>query len=725
MTRFILTIALCLSFIAPTHAQPVRWSADGNSYYKLENGGIAMYTLPANTSTTYLSAEQLKPKGSKVPLEVEGFNILEKKGLVILFTNSRKVWRYNTRGDYWLLNKQTGSLRQLGKGSPASSLMFAKISPDGSKVAYVSEYNLYVEDLATGTVKALTKGGTRKLINGTFDWAYEEEFFCRDGFRWSPDSRSIAFWQMDARKVKDHLMINNTDSIYPVAIPVEYPVSGELPSPFKIGVVEIQTGKTTWMQIPYDQTWGSYLPRMDWTPGNAELIVQHLNRKQNHSRIMLCDSRTGTTRTIYEEKETAWIDIMPSWDQDYADRGWDWINKGQDFLWASEKDGWRHVYRISRDGKKETCLTNGNYDVIDIAGLDENTGWIYFMASPDNATQSYLYRSRLDGSGSAERVSPSAQQGTHNYNLSPGARFAQHGFSNHRTPRTLEWVTLPNHQETSGKNPVSTAVAKAAPNDVEFFKVRTEEGVEMDAWMRKPRNFNPGKKYPVLFYVYTEPWGQEVRDVYGVADNYLYTGDLQGDGYIYVCMDNRGTPAPKGRDWRKIAYRKIGQVNIRDQAMGAKEILKWPFVDSSRVAVWGWSGGGSATLNLMFQYPEIYTTGISIAAVGNQLTYDNIYQERYMGLPQENREDFVKGSPITHARNLKGKLLYIHGTADDNVHYNNAEMLVNELIRHGKLFQFMPYPNRTHSVSEGEGTFEHLSATYTDFLRRHCPPGGR
>lgn len=200
---------------------------------------------------------------------------------------------------------------------------------------------------------------------------------------------------------------------------------------------------------------------------------------------------------------------------------------------------------------------------------------------------------------------------------------------------------------------------------------------------------------------------------------------MSADGYIYISLDNRGTPAPKGRTWRKSIYRKIGLLNARDQAMAAKEILKWPFVDKDRIAVWGWSGGGSMTLNLLFQYPEIYKTGIAIAAVASQLTYDNIYQERYMGLPQENREDFVQGSPITYARNLQGKLLYIHGTGDDNVHYQNAELLVNELIKHKKIFQFMPYPNRTHSISEGEGTFEHLSALYTHFLRENCAPGGR
>lgn len=247
----------------------------------------------------------------------------------------------------------------------------------------------------------------------------------------------------------------------------------------------------------------------------------------------------------------------------------------------------------------------------------------------------------------------------------------------------------------------------------------------MDGWVVKPKNFDPSKKYPVLFYVYTEPWGANVHDTWGVADNYLFTGDLAEEGYLYISIDNRGTPAPKGRAWRKSVYRKIGLINIRDQALAAREILKWPYVDADRIAVWGWSGGGSATLNLMFQYPEIYKTGIAVAAVANQLTYDNIYQERYMGLPQENLEDFVKGSPITYAKNLQGNLLYIHGTGDDNVHYANAEMLVNELVKHGKQFQFMAYPNRTHSISEGEGTYEHLATLYSDYLRKHCPPGPR
>jgi dipeptidyl-peptidase-4 len=452
-----------------------------------------------------------------------------------------------------------------------------------------------------------------------------------------------------------------------------------------------------------------------------------LNRKQNESELLLCNASTGESKAIYTEKDSAWIDILPLWDEDYMWGGWDWLNAGKEFVWASEKDGWRHLFRVTRDGKKETLITAGNYDVMDIAAIDERTGYVYFFASPENATQKYLYRAKLDGKSKAERLSPINQPGTHDYNVSPTGQFAYHTFNNYFTPAVSEWISLPDHKGINGTNAVNDMLAKAdrPKPPIEFFKVTTSEGIEMDAWMVKPNGFDASKKYPVVFYVYTEPWGQNVKDEYGVANNFLYQGDMANDGYLYISIDNRGTPVPKGRTWRKCIYKKIGLVNIRDQAMAAKEILKWPFVDTSRVAVWGWSGGGSATLNLMFQYPDIYKTGIAVAAVGNELTYDNIYQERYMGLPQENREDFVKGSPITYAKNLKGHLLYIHGTGDDNVHFNNAEMLINELIKYNRQFQLMTYPNRTHGISEGPGTFQHLSTLYTNYLRQNCPPGGR
>lgn len=724
-----LQLLLLFIFTVTTLAQGNQnrqWLKAGNTYLQAEQGQLVKYSLPDGASTVFLEKAALVPAGKSEPLSIRSFTLSADEKKVLIYTNTKKVWRYDTRGDYWVYDLQSKKLSQIGTGRPESSLMFAKFSPDGGKVAYVSEHNIFVDDLQSGKQTQLTKDGTRKLINGTFDWAYEEEFSARDGFRWSPDSKKIAYWQLDATQVKDYIMFDMLDGVYAKVIPVEYPVAGEAPSPYKIGVVDITGTATRWMEIPGDPR-NTYLPRMEWAASADELIVQQLNRKQNESILYLCNAANGKTRQIYKEQDDAWIDILPSWDNSYSYGGWDWLNGGKEFLWASEKDGWRHLYLISRDGKKEQLITKGNYDVMEIAGIDEKGGYVYFLASPENATQQYLYRTRLNGKGKAERLTPASQPGTHNYSLSPDAKFAQHNFSNHYTKPVSEWVTLPNHKAVNGESPVEKmlSISNKANSGVEFLKIKTAEGVEMDAWMAKPANFDPKKKYPIVFYVYTEPAGQTVTDTYGTGMNYLYNGDMAEDGYIYVSVDNRGTPAPKGRNWRKSVYRKVGQLNIADQAAAARELLKLPYVDASRVAVWGWSGGGSATLNLLFQHPDIYKTGISVAAVANQLTYDNIYQERYMGLPQENPEDFKQGSPITHAKNLQGNLLLIHGTGDDNVHYNNAELLINELIKHNKQFQFMPYPNRSHSISEGEGTGEHLSTLFTNYLKQYCPPGGR
>lgn len=724
---YLLITVFCVSITLM--AQPpsgIHWSKNGNGYYSITGGEISYTNLIDNSKLIVITKKSLTPAGSEKPLSIRNFFFSHDESKLLIYTNSKKVWRYDTKGDYWVLNLNDKTLKQLGKGKPASSLMFAKFSPDDKKVAYVCEYNIYVEDLSNNKIQALTVGGNRKKINGTFDWAYEEEFFCRDGFRWSPDSKQIAYWQMDARITRDHIMINNTDSIYPFAIPVEYPVAGQKPSPFKIGVVSLATNKTKWMNIPNDTALETYLPRMEWAANNTELIVQHLNRRQNQTAILFCETSTGKVRSIYHEEDSAWIDLQQLWDQKYTYGGWDWIENGAAFLWTSEKDGWRHVYRISRDGKKIKCITKGNYDVMEIAAIDEKNGFLYFEASPENATQQYLYKVKLDGTENAVRVTPTNQVGTHRYELSPNAKYAKHKFTNYYTPDVTEWIQLPAHAALDG-NIVNKAIQASdkSKSNVEFFTITTSENVTMDAWMAKPNHFDSSKKYPVVFYVYTEPWGQNVKDEYGTAYNYLYDGDMAADGYFYISIDNRGTPVPKGREWRKAVYKKIGQVNIRDQALAAKEILKWKFIDSSRVAVWGWSGGGSATQNLMFQYGDIYKTGIAVAGVANQLTYDNLYQERYMGLPQEDKAAFIKGSPLTHAKNLKGNLLLIHGTGDDNVHYSNMEMLVNELIKYGKQFQMMSYPNRTHSISEGPGTFKHLSTLYTQYLKRNCTPGAK
>lgn len=722
-----LLFVFSFSFFINANAQRgkgIKWLKDGSGYYASESSEIIKYDLPSFTKTVLFDKKSLTPEGKTSALSINNFTLSDDAKKALIFTNSKKVWRYNTKGDYWILDNETKALKQLGKSLPASSLMFAKISPDGKNAAYVSGHNIYVEDIATGAVKQLTTDGTAKLINGTFDWAYEEEFGCRDGFRWAPDSKSIAYWQIDATKIRNFLMLNTTDSIYSFTVPVEYPKVGEDPSSCKIGVVDITSAKTTWMNVPGSAI-QHYIPRMEWAGNGNEIIIQQLDRKQQKSKIMLLNAKSGDAKIIYEEADKAWIDIKSRWNDDDP-TGWEWLNNGKQFLWVSEKDGWRHIYIVSRDGKKETLATKGDYDMITLEAIDEKNGFVYYMASPDNALQQYLYRSKLDGTGKAELVSPTAQRGTHSYQLSPNAAYAKHSFSNAATAPEEDWVKLPTNEIIKGGSKKNAApISTPEGTTTEFIKVTTDDGVTMDGWMIKPTDFDSTKKYPVVFYVYTEPGATTVSDSYGAAGTFLYNGDMAGDGYIQISLDGRGTPAPKGAAWRKSIYKKVGILNINDQAMAAKKILEWKYVDKDRVAVWGWSGGGSTTLNLMFQYPNIYKTGIAIAPVAYRLSYDNIYEERYMGLPQENREDYIKASAITHAKGLKGNLLVIHGTGDDNVHYQNTEMLINELVKNNKQFSLMSYPNRTHSINEGRGTSLHLVTLFSNYLKEHCPGGGR
>lgn len=716
---FILIIPV---FVIAQKSNAFRWSKDGEATIRFDGGQLKKTFVADGRSEVLFTADQLKVNGKAI--QPASYEFSDDQSKLLVFTNTARVWRYNTRGDYWLFDKATGKWRQVGRNRPAQTLMFAKFSPDFSKVAYVSAQNIYVEDVKSGAETQLTTGGNRKLINGTFDWVYEEEFYCRDGFRWSPDSKSIAYWQVNAADTRDFFMINNTDSIYSKVIPVEYPKVGQTPSAVRIGVVVLNSKATKWMNVPGNSK-ENYIPRIDWY--GSDVIIQQLTRKQNETILWRCNSASGDARKIITEKDAAWIEMMQNWDTDYSDRGFDWLNNGKSFLWASEKDGWRHLYLIDAASGKETLVTKGDFDVMSINCVDEKGGFVYFIASPDNATQSYLFRCSLNGGSAPEKLTPADQQGTNSYNISPGARYASHRFTSHKVPMIAEWISLPDHKTLNNDARLKAALQKAATqaSSTEYIKIKTADNVEMDALVIKPVNFDPSKKYPVVFYVYTEPAGQLVQDEFGAGYNFLYDGDISADGYFQIAIDNRGTPVPKGREWRKSIYRKVGIINIDDQAAAAKEILKWKYIDPERVAVWGWSGGGSATLNLMFRYPEIYKTGIAVAAVANQLTYDNIYQERYMGLPSENMDDFIKGSPITYAKNLQGNLLYIHGTGDDNVHYQNAELLLNEMIRHNKQFRFFPYPNRTHGISEGEGTFEHLKTMYTEYLREKCPPGAK
>ncbi len=705
---------------------PVQWTEGGAAYLTVERGkeasggaDIVRYQTATGARTVFVPAADLVPAGRKEPLGLEEYSVSADGGQVLIFTNSKRVWRQNTRGDYWLLDRTARTLKQLGgPDAPPSSLMYAKLAPTGDRVGYVRQGEIYVERLADGAITKLTSGADSLHVNGMTDWVYEEEFSLRDAFRWSPDGARIAYWRFDMTGVGTFKLLNTTDSLYPFVTPIQYPKVGTSNSAVTVGVVSASGGRTTWLEVPDDPR-QNYIPRMEWA-GPGDLVIQRMNRLQNTNRILIADVQTGHATVALTERDDAWVDVV----DDLT-----WLDQGKAFLWLSERDGWRHIYRVSRDGSKVALVTAGAYDVVSVESVDVARGLVYFIASPDNATQRYLYRTRLDGKGPAERVSPAGMAGTHRYDISPDARWALHTWSSANTPPTTDLVALPKH--TSVRTMINDTLRNAAIQavlpkpPVEFLKVDIEGGTVLDAWMIKPQDFDSTRQYPMLVYVYGEPAGQTVTDQWGGGSTIWYQA-IANQGYIVASVDNHGTPAPRGRAWRKSVYQQIGIISSREQAEAVRTLTRTKsYLDPNRVAIWGWSGGGSSTLQAMFRYPDVYQVGMSVAPVPDQLLYDTIYQERYMGLPDLNPDAYRTASPINVAEGLKGRLLLVHGSGDDNVHYQGTERMVNRLVQLGKPFDFMAYPNRTHCICEGSGTTLHIYSLLTRYLVEHLPAGGR
>ncbi len=701
---------------------PARWLADGSGYTTVEASRLARgldivkYDPATGSRELLVPATRLVPRGSSLPLLPEGYAWSGDGTKLLVFTNTVRVWRTNTKGDYWVLDLGSGALKKVGTDFPESTLMFAKFSPAADRVAYVQANDIYVENLSDRRVTRLTEGGSRTLINGTFDWAYEEEFSLQDGFRWSPDGTQIAYWQLDASGVREFVLTNYTDSLYPQFTRIPYPKVGEVLSAARLGVVSAAGGETLWMDVPGDAR-NNYIARMDWADGSDEVLLQRINRRQNENAAMLADARTGKVRTVFTDRDDAWVETV----DDLL-----WLDSGKSFTWVSEKDGWRHVYAISRADGTERLLTPWPMDVMEVSLIDDEGGWLYFIASPEDAARRYLYRSRLDGSGQPERLTPAASEGWNGYGVSPDGAWAFHSHSRFDVPTTWTLVRLPGHEAVrvmADNAELKKKVGELARGELEFFRLERSDGPPLDGWMMKPPGFDPSKKYPVLFYVYGEPASQTVVDRWG-GNTYLWHLMLTQQGYIVASVDNRGSPAPRGREWRKSVFGAIGVLASQDQAAANRELRKRPYVNGDRMGIWGWSGGGSMTLNMMFRHPDLYATGMSVAPVPDQLLYDAIYQERYSGVLPDFAEGYRQGSPITHAEGLKGNLLLIHGTGDDNVHYQGSERLINRLVALNKQFAMFAYPNRSHGIFEGEGTTLHVRTLLTSYLMEHLPPGG-
>jgi dipeptidyl-peptidase 4 len=703
---------------AQTIAQPA-WIDGGARYAALEPSAsaagardIVEYDSATGQRAVVVAASTLTPAGAASPLSIDGYAWSADRARLLVFTNAKKVWRQNTRGDYWILDRASGGLRKLGGDAAASTLMFAKFSPDGRRVGYVRDRDLYVEDAAGGAVTRLTRAENDHIVNGTSDWVYEEELNVRDGFRWSPDGRRLAYWQFDTSGIDNFTLINDTDTLYPALTRIPYPKAGTTNSAARIGVVDATGGPTTWVEAPGDPR-NTYVARLAWTIDGRSIAVQQLNRLQNRNDVLVADARTGAATRAHRDESKAWVDV----NGDFT-----WLDGGKAFLWMSEKDGWRHLYRVASDGSGERLVTKLEGDVIRVSAVDAKAGWVYFLASPTAATEQYLYRAKLDASAEPERVTPDGRRGFHTYNVSPDLRWAFHTYSRMDDPPVTELVSLPEHRvvRTLVDNaPLKSKLAALANPPTEFFTVDVGDGVALDGWMMKPRTFDPSRRYPLLVFVYGEPASQTVVDLWG-GERALFHRALANDGFIVVSVDNRGTPAPKGTAWRKVVYGAIGELSSKEQAAAARGLIaRHTFIDPERVAIWGWSGGGSSTLNAMFRFPEVFKVGVAVAPVPDQRLYDTIYQERYMGLPQDNEEGYRRGSPINFAEGLKGRLLIVHGSGDDNVHYQGTERLVNRLVALGKPFDLMVYPNRSHAISEGEGTTLHVYSLIARYLVEH------
>jgi dipeptidyl-peptidase 4 len=582
-------------------------------------------------------------------------------------------------------------------------------SPDGASVLISERGNLYVRPRGDDRKIPLTRSASDGPVSN-------------HNAVWSPDGKWIAFVQSDESDVKLRSVLVPGDPSYPTVRENRFArVGGVIPA-LRVGVVDAQGKETRWIPIP-TPTEGFYLGPVEWTGNSHEVLIEKLSRFRNERELLLADLRTGALRRIFHETDPAWVDASQS-----SNAGWTWIRGGQAFIVLSEKGGWRHAYIYSREGKELALLTPGQFDIIERAVVDEGGVWYYFYASPTNATQKYLYRVRLDGTGAPERITPGNQPGTHRYDFSPDAKWAFHTYATFDQPPVTELVKVSGHQVVRVLEDNEALRKKMKPlisQPTEFIQLDIGGGVVVDAWMIKPPGFDPSKKYPVFVYVYGEPHAQTVLDDWGKAQT-DYHRTIADMGYLVVSIDNRGTPAPKGAAWRRVIHGSLGPLSTEEQAAALKELARTrPYVDASRVAIWGWSGGGSNTLNAMFRKPDVYHVGIAVVPKPQPHLYNAWFQEIYMQTRETNPDGYRRAAPINFAEGLKGKLLIIHGTGERNTHLQIVEGLVDRLIKLGKRFDYMAYPNRDHGLREGPGTTVHVMLLIARYLVEHLPPGPR
>lgn len=683
-----------------------RWLPDGSGYLLVEKQPegeaeeLVSYEVSSGQRKVLISTVNFDKYGFIGPFTIENY-LLSPDGDKILVQTSGND-KENPASDYWLLDRSTGAIEKVVAGENS------RISPDGKQILYAEQGDLYVYHLIN-----------KKITQLTFD-ANSEAISNRRAV-WSPDGTHIVFVQSDVKEVRKRASLIPGDPSYPEIREQRFARVGGDIAVLRVGVVDTSGKETRWLSIPIPKE-GYYLGEVGWAGNSEEVLVEKRSRFRDQRQFLIADINNGSINTIYEEFDPAWV--VASYG---TNGGVDWISDTRNFIVLTEKDGWRHAYLVSRDEKKEILLTPGEYDVIGRLGIDEHKGWFYYYASPDNGTQKYLYRVRIDGKGKAERVTPLDQPGTHNYTVSPDGKWAFHTFSSANTPPVTDLVSLPEHKVErvlEANIELHEKVKLVDPQPKEFLTLDIGNGISMDAWMIKPVDFDSTAKYPVFVYVYGEPHGQTVMDSWGHAmtDYHRVVADL---GYLVVSIDNRGTPSPKGAAWRRAVAGSLGPLSSDEQAAALQELARTrPYVDLSRVGIWGWSGGGSNTLNAMFRKPDVYDVGIAVAPKPQPHLYNAWFQEIYMNTVEVNPEGYRKSAPINFAEGLKGDLLIIHGTGETNTHLEITEGLVDRLIELGKPFDYMAYPNRNHGLREGKGTSLHMRLYMVRYLLNHLPAGG-
>ncbi|OLC06716.1 MAG: hypothetical protein AUH42_05080 [Gemmatimonadetes bacterium 13_1_40CM_70_11] len=667
-----------------------QWLRDGRAYSTLESDStdeINLYRVDAvsGARTVLVRGADLVPPGARGPIDVDAYQFSRDGTKLLVYTNSARVWRQKTKGTYYVWDFAGKRLVPVSR-NPGYQ-MFAKFSPDGRQVAFVRDNNIFVTDLASGAETALTTDGGDNVINGTSDWVYEEELDLRDAFRWSPDGQRVAFWRLDQTAVRPYYLVD-PDQLYPTLVPVHYPKAGTPNSDVRVGVVELATKRTSWVDLGADRD--IYVAAMDFADSPTEIWLTRLNRAQNRLDGLLSD---------------VWVDAhQPVW-----------FDGGKQFLFTSERDGYAHLYLYTRTGALVRRVTPGDWDVLEVRGVDETSRAVYVTGAIDGPLSRPLLRVGLDGKA-VTRVS--REPGAHNTEFDPTRRFYIDVYSHAGAP-ALERLhsadgalirTIADNAVLVGK---VAALGLKAP---EFVKLRTPDGVELNALMIKPRDFDPGKRYPLLMYVYGGPGSQTVLDTWGGLP-YLWYQMLAQEGYLVASVDNRGTGA-RGARFRKLTYLQLGHFESADQITAARYFGSLPYVDASRIGIWGWSYGGYMASRTMFLGGGVFRAAMAVAPVTDWRFYDTIYTERYMRTPAENPQGYDEGSALAYADSLKGRFLVVHGTADDNVHFQNTLRLVQKLELANKQFDMRIYPNKTHSISGGN-TSENLFGLLTDWLKRN------